>query len=152
MWLHKCCKTSNFDHNFFLTCLCLNSLLINILIMINILINIKVVLQNNAFSIWPFFTFSFFNRSRCPGSITYMSLQNPPSTFILLFWVEVVVSFDTSFRRGTYNSSKLMTVRVQYGTTNFIAAFIDISTKRRVRNKGDAVTAMSKAIAFLPCP
>lgn len=81
-----------------------------------------------------------------------MSLQNPPSTFILLFWVEVVVSFDTSFRRGTYNSSKLMTVRVQYGTTNFIAAFINISTKRRVRNKGAAVTAMSKAIAFLPRP
>ena len=82
-----------------------------------------------------------------------MSLENPPSTFILLFWVDVVVSFDTSFRRRTYNSSKLMTVRVQYGTTNFIAAFINISinisTKRMVRNKGDAVTAMSKAIAFL---
>ena len=45
-----------------------------------------------------------------------------------------------------------MTVRVPYGTTNFIAAFINISIKRRVRNKGGAVTAMSEAIASHPCP
>ena len=36
-----------------------------------------------------------------------------------------------------------MTVRVSYGTTNFIAAFINISTKRRVRNKADAVSSDS---------
>ena len=40
-----------------------------------------------------------------------------------------------------------MTVRVPYGTTNFIAAFINISiniyTKRRVGNKADAVSSDS---------
>ena len=68
------------------------------------------------------------------------------------FKLNVVFSFHTSFSRGTYNSSKLNNVRIPYGTTNFVAAVINISIKRRARNNADAVTAMSKTIASLPFP
>ena len=48
-----------------------------------------------------------------------MSLQNTSvyCTFILLSRVNIVFSFDTSFRGGTHISSILMTVHVLYGTT-----------------------------------
>ena len=72
------------------------------------------------------------------------------------FKLNVVFSFHTSFSRGTYNSSKLNNVRIPYGTTNFVAALINISInisiKRRARNNAGGVTAMSKTIASLPCP
>ena len=73
-------------------------------------------------------------------------------TLIALFTINDVFFFDTSFSRGTYNSSKLIIVRIPYRTANFVAAVINICIKRRARNNADAVTAMTKTIASLPCP